>query len=128
MTNIIKAFNRNSIRATCQGGQFNTTFGFVRGEATVAIEKGTLVTSKDRYNCYLLITNEFSRHLLLFLFANRKPPVDTVTSFLNIHGIKTDLRRVQIDQGGELAMSSEFRRCIAEAGYTLATTVAGTSF
>ena len=63
-------------------------FGFVRGKATVATEKGTFITSKEGYKCYLLIADEFSQHLWVFLFTNNNSPEDTVTSFFDTHGIK----------------------------------------
>ena len=47
MKNKIKGFNRNSIRATCQGGQFNINFGFFRRKSIVTTDKEKLITSKD---------------------------------------------------------------------------------
>ena len=69
-------------------------FGFFRGKSTIPTEKGPLVTNKDGYNCYLLVADEFSWRLWVFLFANKKPPVDTIVSFINTHVIKTGLRIV----------------------------------
>ena len=103
-------------------------YGFVRGKQTTKNENGPLVTSCDGYNCYLLIVNEYSQHLWIFLFSNNSPPITTVTSFLSNHNTISGLRRVRTDQGGELAKSIEFRKCIHKAGYTLDTTGAGASF
>ena len=128
MTAKIKGSNKDPHRATTPGGRFNMDYGFVRGAHTTKNEDGPLITSKQGYNCYLLIADEFSRHLWIFLFADKKPPIATVTSFLNTHGNKAGLRRVRTDQGGELAKSSTFRTCINKAGYTLETTGAGASF
>ena len=43
---------------------------FFRGAITIINEDGPLTTSKEGYNYYLLIADEFSRHLWIFLFAN----------------------------------------------------------
>ncbi len=84
-------------------------YGFVRGASAVKNENGSLITSNDGYNCYLLIADEFSRHLWIFLFADKKPPITTGASFLSKHGLKHGLRRVRTDQGGKLAGSALFR-------------------
>ena len=119
MTNKIKSFNRTPDRATLSGRRFNMDYGFVRGEKTFKNENGALITNKEGYNCYFLIVDEFSRHLWMFLFANKLPPINTITSFLNTHGLKTSLRRVRTGQGGRLIKCAKFRSCIASAGYTL---------
>ena len=103
-------------------------YGFVRGNTTIKNETGPLITSKEGYNCYLLIADEYSRHLWIFLFADKKPPVATITSFLGTHGLKSGLRRIRTDQGGELSGSTAFRSCVNAAGYTLEVTGAGASF
>ena len=72
--------------------------------------------------------DKYSRHLLVFLFANKSPPIDTITNFLATHGRKSGLRRIGTDQGGELAKSITFRRSVLAAGYTLKITGAGASF
>ena len=97
-------------------------YGFLRGTQTTKNENGPLITSQDGYNCYLLIVDEYSRHLWIFLFADIYPPITTVTSFLSKHGTKSGLRRVRTDQGGELAKSIQFRYSLAprsELGYNL---------
>ena len=66
--------------------------------------------------------------MYIFLFANKKPPISTVTYFLDTHGIKNGLRRVRANQGGELAKSAIFRDCISKTGYTLEFIGARTSF
>ena len=128
MTEKIRGYNKNPLRATSTGERFNMDYGFVRGSTTFKNETGPLITSKEGFNCYLLIVDEFSRHLWIFLFANKSPPVKTVTTFLDHFGNKCGLRRARTDQGGELAKSAAFRKCIDDAGYTLETTGAGASF
>ena len=128
MTQKIKGFNKDPERATVPGGRFCMDYGFVRGNDITKPDDGPLITSKEGYNCYLLIADEYSRHLWIFLFANKKPPISAVTTFLNTHGTHTGLRRIRTDQGGELAKSSDFRACVQKAGYTLESTGAGASF
>ena len=128
MTDMIKGYNKQPARATQRGGRFNMDYGFVRGKTTFKNEDGPLLTSKDGFNCYLLAVDEYSRHMWIFLFSNKSPPLSTIKSFLSTHGLKSGLRCVRTDQGGELAGSIAFRKCIALAGYTLETTGAGASF
>ena len=128
MTDPIKGNNKNSDRATTPGGRFNMVYAFVRGVHTTKNEDGPLITSKERYSCYLLIADECSRYLLIFLFANKKPPIATVCSFLDTHGNKSGLRQVRTDQVSELAKSSAFRAYINNASYTLEMPGAGASF
>ena len=103
-------------------------YGFVRGEVVIEQENGPLITSKEGYNCYLIIVDEYSRHIWVFLFAGKSPPAETITKFLDAYGFKTGLRFVRTDQGGELAESTLFRKSISDAGYVLDRTGAGVSF
>ena len=128
MTMQKKGHATNPTRADEPGGRFKMDYGFVRGKLAIKNENGSLTTSKDGYNCYLLIVYEYSRHLWVFLFVDEKLPINTVTSFLLTHGLTKGFRRVRTDQGGELAGSAMFRTCISKAGYTLEVTGAGASF
>jgi len=58
----------------------------------------------------------------------KNPPIKTIINFLSTHRRKSGLRRMRTDQGGELAKSTAFRRCILNTGYTLEITGAGASF
>ena len=118
MTAQIKGYNKNSLRATTQGEWFNVDYGFVRGKEVIKNGDGPVITSKEGYNYYVLVVDEYSRHLWVFLFANKSPPIDTIKTFLSTHGHKSGLRRIRTDQGGELDKSTAFRRTIIEAGYT----------
>ena len=53
-------------------------YGFVQGDKTTTDANDSLITSNEGYNCYLLIADKYSRHLWIFLFANKTPPIDTV--------------------------------------------------
>ena len=128
MTKRKKGFNDDPDRALVPGGRFNMDFGFVCGDTVTKSKDSPLLTSNEGYNCYLLIADEYSRYLWVFLFASKAPPIETVKSFLNTHGLKHGLRRVQTNQGGELAKSAKFRDMIQQSGYTLEPTAAGASF
>ena len=84
MTNQIKSYNKSPNHAIIPGGRFNMDFRFVRGTSTTNNEDGSLITSKDGKNCYILIVDEFNRHLWVFLFANKNPlPPRSLLFFVN---------------------------------------------
>ena len=64
-------------------------YGFLRGGVVIKQEDGPLVTSKEDYNCYLIIVNEYSCYIWVFIFAGKSPPIKTITKFLDTHGLKT---------------------------------------
>ena len=70
MTDQLRGYNKSPERADTPGGRFCMDYGFVRGEKTFKNEDGPLITSKEVYNCYFLIADEYSRHLWIFLFAD----------------------------------------------------------
>ena len=80
------------------------------------------------YNCYLVIADEYSRHLLILLFANKEPPIDIVNSFLATYGLKSGLRRVRTDQCRELDKSATFKEYIALVYYNSESIGVGASF
>ena len=59
MTKKIKGYHKTPDHATEQGERFNMDYGFVRGKTTIKNESSTLITSKDGFNCYLLVVDEF---------------------------------------------------------------------
>ena len=124
----IKGCNKDSLRAALPGGRFNMDFGFTRGKTVTKNESRPLITSKEEYSCYLLITDEYSRYLWIFIFANTSPSVETVTTFLNTHGLQSWLQRVRTDLGGKLTCSTSVRKFIQDKGYTLETTDSVASF
>ena len=63
-----------------------------------------------------------------FLFANKSPHINIVTSFISTHGLKSDLGRVKNDQRRKLTKSGAFRKCTTDAGYTLEVTGVSASF
>lgn len=97
MTKQIKGHKYDPLRAKGPGRRFNMDFGFVRVKSVTKGEDGPLITFRDRYNYYLLIDDEYSPYLWIFLFANKKNPVVTVAEFLSNHGAKHGLRWIRTD-------------------------------
>ena len=83
--------------------------------------KGTdrVVRSYDGYTSYLLIIDEASRYVWVFLTASKTPPLDIVMEFLHHHGHE-DGGSIRTDQGGELARSAAFQDLLLQQfHYTL---------
>ena len=64
-----------------------------------------VVRSWDVYSSYLLIVDEASRFMWVFLTKSKDPPLDIVDSFLKKFG-HNDGGSIRSDQGGELAKSA----------------------
>jgi hypothetical protein len=69
--------------------------------------RARVIQSWDGYSLYLLIVDEASRFLWVFLTKSKEPPHDIAETFLGRFG-HADGGVVRTDQGGELARSSEF--------------------
>ena len=50
ITQNMKGYNKEPLRATSYSGQFNMGFGFSRGKTVTNNEDGSLITSKEGYN------------------------------------------------------------------------------
>ena len=65
-------------------------YGFMRASAAdySRPHKGTdrVVRSYDGYSSYLLIIDEASRYVWVFLTASKDPPIDLIKEFLHQHG------------------------------------------
>ena len=94
MTKNIKGHNVTPMQAIQPEGRFEMDFGFVQGATVYKKKDGPLLTSKDGYSCYLLGADEYSRHLWIFLYASKAPPITNVCSFLSTHGLLPGIRRV----------------------------------
>jgi hypothetical protein len=92
--------------------RFYMDFGFMRastptyGKRNKATDR--VVFSYDGYSSYLLIVDEASRYIWVFLTSSKDPPIDIVTCFLTQHG-HTDGGCIRTDLGGELARSFTFQ-------------------
>ena len=79
-------------------------------------DKDRVVTSIDGYNSFLLIVDEVSKYLWVFLTKSKSPPVDLVRVFLQVNG-RDEGGIIRTDLGGELARSAAFRQAMIERGY-----------
>ncbi len=70
--------------------------------------KDRVVQLYDGFTSYLLIVNEATRYVWVFLTTSKDPPLDIVSKFLHHHSHKTG-GSIRTDQGGELAHSLEFQ-------------------
>ena len=98
-------------------------FGFMRASTSDYSRrdraKDRVVFSYDGFSSYLLIVDEASRYVWVFLTASKSPPIDIVKEFLTQHGHK-DGGCIRTDQGGELARSSAFQdMLLRDFHYTL---------
>jgi hypothetical protein len=66
-----------------------------------------VVSSWDGFSSYLLVVDEASRYVWVFLTKSKEPPLDIVKKFLDRFGHK-DGGLVQMNQGGKLARSTAF--------------------
>ena len=85
-----QAAQRSAVRTTDRRKQFYMDYGFMRASAAnySRPHKGTdwVVRSYDGYSSYLLIINEASCYVWVFLTASKDPPLDLITEFLQQHG------------------------------------------
>jgi hypothetical protein len=90
---------------------FYMDFGFMRASSSdyggQDKSRARVIKSWDGYSLYLLIVDEASRFLWVFLTKSKEPPLDIVEMFLGRFG-HADGGVVRTDQGGELVRSSKF--------------------
>jgi hypothetical protein len=99
-----------------RGRRFHADYGFMRASSVnysrPSKETDRVVKSFDGYNCYLLIVDEVSRFVWVFLCSSKEPLID-MSDFLRVHGhAKGGL--IRTDQGGELARSIAFRQAMLQ--------------
>jgi hypothetical protein len=121
-----QAAQRSAVWTNERRKRFYMDFGFMRASAADYLRphKGTdpVVQSYDGYTNYLLIINEASRYVWVFLTTSKNPPLDKVMEFLHHHGHE-DGGSIRTDQGGELARSATFQDLLLrEFHYTLEST------
>jgi len=73
------------------------------------------VSSYDGFTSYLLVVDEASRFVWVFLTAKKSPPIDIIKEFLIQH-YHDDGGCIQTDQGGELARSSAIHYTLEPTG------------
>ena len=88
------------------GQRFFMDFGSLQASALDYSRPSTstdrVVTSFDGYSAYLLVVDEATRHVWVFLKESKDPPVEIASDFLKHFGLD-DGGMIRCDQGGELA-------------------------
>ena len=88
------------------GRHFDMDFGFLRASSAdyiqPSVDSDRVVTSCDGYEGYLLIVDEHTRHVWVFLMRPKDPPVATAEAFLKRHS-HVDGGMLRCDQGGDVA-------------------------
>ena len=95
---------------TCDAGRrYYMDFGFMQASSSDYRKPNPktdhVVQSWDGYSSYLLIVDEASRFMWVFLTKSKDPPLDIVDSFLKKLGHDNG-GSIRFDQGGELAKST----------------------
>ena len=124
ITQMKKGFNEDPTRATVPGQRFFMDYGFIRAHT----EEGKILQSIDNYTTYLLIADEYSRYMWVFLFKSKHPQIQIIKDFLDQQGATTKTKWVRTDQGGELGRSKIFQKTVQECKFLLEPTGAGASF
>lgn len=77
-------------QAPLPGQRFSMDFGFMRASAsdytTPNLETDRMVESFDGYVAYLIIVDEASKFVWIFLRKSKEPPTDLVSHFLQLYG------------------------------------------
>ena len=80
---------------------FHMGFGFVRGsDYSVKKESGPIMTSIDGFNSYLVIIDQVTRYLWIFLTTSKNAPITITQKVLSKFKFKNPHRTVRTDQVG----------------------------
>jgi hypothetical protein len=103
-----QAAQRTAVRTGEARRRFYMDYGFMRASSLDYRKPNPktdrVVQSWDGYSSYLLIVDEASRFMWVFLTKSKEPPLDIINSFLRKFG-HDDGGSIRSDQGGELAKS-----------------------
>ncbi len=106
-----QAVQHSAIRTPERKRCFYMDFGFLRAstsDLTLPTRGGDrVVYSHDGFTSYLLIVDDASRYIWVFLTNSKSPPLNIVDEFLKTHGLP-DGGFIRTDQSGELAGSQAF--------------------
>jgi hypothetical protein len=109
-------------RATDKQQRFYMDFGFLRASKLDYSRPGDpedrVIFSFDGYNSYLLIVDEYTKFIWVFLCSSKEPPLELVHLHLDIFGRKQG-GSIRCDQGGELARSHDFVTQMVLRQYTV---------
>jgi hypothetical protein len=112
---------KHTSRATSKQQRFFMDFGFLRASNFDYLRpdqsKDHIIASFDGYNSYLLVVDEHTKFIWVFLCKSKEPPMDLVNLHMDIFG-STFGGSICCDQGGEFARSHEFITQMAKRQYT----------
>jgi hypothetical protein len=77
-----------------------------------------VISSFDGYNSYLLVVDEFTKYIWVFLCVSKDPPLELINLHLDQFGSVSG-GTIRCDQGGELAGCDEFVRRMMKCGYVV---------
>jgi hypothetical protein len=101
-----RAAGRTLVPAILPGQRFGMDFRFMRASTAdyrkPDTTKDRVVESFDGYAAYLLIVDEATKYIWVFLRQSKILPTDLVSHFLQMYGRKSG-GVIRCDQGGELA-------------------------
>jgi hypothetical protein len=104
-----QAAQRSAERTSEAKKRYYMDFGFMRSSRSDYSRPNKrydrVISSWDGYSSYLLIVDEASRFIWVFLTKSKDPPIDIIDKFLQKFG-HADGGSIRTDQGGELAGSS----------------------
>jgi hypothetical protein len=107
-----QATQRSAVRTTNRRRRFYMDFGLMRTSnlnfSRPNKGKDRVVPSYDGYTSYLLIVDEATRYVCVFLTASKDPLLDIVREFLHHHGPEEG-GSTCTDQGGKLARSVDLQ-------------------
>ncbi|KAL9178452.1 hypothetical protein ACHAXT_003782 [Thalassiosira profunda] len=106
------AARRRAERVKGCGQRYYMDYGFMRASSSDFTspkddDDGRIVDSFDGFSSYLLIVDEHSRYIWVFLCQSKEPPIAECSAFLKTFGLPAG-GTIRCDQGGELARSKEF--------------------
>jgi hypothetical protein len=88
--------------------RFYMDFGFMRASTSNYTQPSKttdrVVASYDGFSAYLLVVDEASRYMWVFLTQSKSPPMEIINTFLSRFGHERG-GSIRTDQGGELARS-----------------------
>ena len=106
-----QAAGRAVERTSEVGRRFYMDFGFMWALSSDYTKPNKtldrVVDSWDGYSLYLLIVDEASQYIWVFLTKSKEPPLDIIDTFLDLFGHRNG-GSISSDQGGELARSFRF--------------------
>jgi hypothetical protein len=106
-----QAAGKSAKRTMDIGRRFYMDVGFMRALSSDYSRPNKkhdrVIDSWDGYSSYLLVVDEASRYIWVFLTKSKEPPLDIIDTFLDRFG-HVNGGSVRSDQGGELARSFTF--------------------